>query len=155
MSRQFYMDEELFKSLFVDYENPQQKWNSVWYVLYDYSNIKSDQVDHILTTLEDLSETIKKIDVYHYVEHFGQTLKDFQVKQHKLENILFLLEVPILILLLIFIYMVNNQMMLLERGDIAVLKSRGASNGHIILIYLIQGLIMASIGLLLVFLWAY
>jgi putative ABC transport system permease protein len=149
MSRQFYMDEELFKSLFVDYENPQQKWNSVWYVLYDYSNIKSDQVDHILTTLEDLSETIKKIDVYHYVEHFGQTLKDFQVKQHKLENILFLLEVPILILLLIFIYMVNNQMMLLERGDIAVLKSRGASNGHIILIYLIQGLIMASIGLLL------
>ncbi len=149
MSRQFYMDEGLFKSMFVDYEEPQYKWSSIWHVLYDYDNIKSDQVSHVLAELEDLGETINKIDVYYYIEHFGETLEEFQVKQHKLENILFLLEVPILILLVIFIYMVNNQMMLLERGDIAVLKSRGASNGHVILIYLIQGLIMAFIGLLL------
>jgi len=45
--------------------------------------------------------------------------------------------------------MVNNQMMLLERGDIAVLKSRGASNLHIILIYLLQGVIILLISLLL------
>ena len=149
MNKQFYMDEGLFKSLFVDYEKPQYKWSSIWSVLYDYDNIKAEQVEHIINELDGLEEKIKKIDVYYYVEYFGETLKEFQVKQHKLENILFLLEVPIIILLIIFIYMVNNQMMLLERGDIAVLKSRGASNGHIIMIYLIQGLIMSFIGLLL------
>lgn len=149
MIKQFYMDEGLFKSLFVDYEKPQFKWSSIWHILYDYDNIKSDQVSHILTELDELEEKIKKIDVYYYIEYFGETLKEFQVKQHKLENILFLLEVPIIVLLVIFIYMVNNQMMLLERGDIAVLKSRGASNTHVIFIYLIQGLIMAFIGLLL------
>lgn len=149
MSRQFYMNEELFKELFVDYEKPQYKWNSIWNILYSYDNIKSEQVGHIIGELDELKETIKGIDVYYYKEYFGDTLKEFQIKQVKLENILFLLEVPILILLLIFIYMVNNQMMLLERGDIAVLKSRGASNGHVILIYLMQGLIVAFIGLLL------
>lgn len=149
MNRQFYMDEALFKSLFVDYEEPQYKWSSIWNVLYDYDNIKSEQVDHIITELDALKETINKIDVYYYTEYFGETLEKFQVKQYKLENILFLLEVPIIILLIIFIYMVNNQMMLLERGDIAVLKSRGASNGHVISIYLMQGLIMSFIGLLL------
>lgn len=149
MNRQFYMDENLFKSLFVDYENPQYKWNSKWNVLYNLDNIKAEQVEHILLTLDELEDTINNIDCYYYKEYFGDTLKEFQIKQVKLENILFLLEIPILILLLIFIYMVNNQMMLLERGDIAVLKSRGASNAHIIMIYLIQGLIIAFIGLLL------
>jgi putative ABC transport system permease protein len=149
MSQQFFMDEQLFRSLFINYEDPQYKWGSRWNVLLDYSDIKSVQVDPILTTLDNLNATIKKIDCYYYKEYFSTILKEFQVKQIKLENILFLLEIPIFILLVIFIYMVNNQMMLLERGDIAVLKSRGASNAHIIRIYLLQGLIILFIALLL------
>lgn len=148
-SQQFFMDEKLFRSLFINYDNPQYKWNSKWNVLIDYSEIKAVQVDHILKTLDNLDESIKKIDCYYYKEYFSTVLKDFQLKQVKLENILFLLEIPIFILLIIFIYMVNNQMMLSERGDIAVLKSRGASNSHIIRIYLLQGLIILFIGLLL------
>ncbi|HWT76810.1 MAG TPA: FtsX-like permease family protein [Mobilitalea sp.] len=147
LSQQFYMDENLFKSLFVNYDAPKYKWNCNWNVLLSYSNIKSEQVSNIRSTLENFSNKINKIDCYYYKEFFGDLLKDFQKKQAKLENILFLLEVPIFILLIIFIYMVNNQMMLLERGDIAVLKSRGASNAHVISIYLLQGLIFALIGL--------
>ncbi|HWT27067.1 MAG TPA: FtsX-like permease family protein [Mobilitalea sp.] len=148
-SRQFFMDENLFKSLFVDYNNPSYKWSSKWNVLLNYDNLKTGQVTYILKTLDGLNDRIKKIDCYSYKEYFSEILKDFQIKQTKLENILFLLEIPIFILLVIFIYMVNNQMMLLERGDIAILKSRGASNAHIIGIYLLQGLIIAFIGLLL------
>lgn len=149
MAKQFFMDENLFKSLFVNYEDPRYQWNSYWNVLLSYNNIKSEQVGHILDTLETFNNKIEKIDCYFYQEFFSELLKDFQKKQTKLENILFLLEVPIFILLIIFIYMVNNQMMLLERGDIAVLKSRGASNAHVISIYFFQGLIFALLGLAL------
>jgi putative ABC transport system permease protein len=146
--KQFYMDESLFRSLFVNYTEPQYKWNSIWNVLIGYDNIKSRQVANMLETMDSLDKTIEKIDCYYYKENFSDLLEEFQIKQTKLENILFLLEVPIFCLLLIYIYMVNNQMMLLERGDIAVLKSRGASNFSIVRIYLLQGLIMASIGIL-------
>lgn len=148
-SRQFFMDEGLFRKMFVDYEEPRYEWNSKWNVLIDYSDIKADNVDTILSEIEDFSTTIKKIDCYKYKEYFSTILQDFKIKQVKLENVLFLLEIPIFILLMIFIYMVNNQMMLLERGDIAVLKSRGASNLNIILIYLLQGVIILIIALLL------
>ncbi len=148
-NRQVFMDEALFRKMFIDYENPQYKWNSKWNVLIDYNNIKSEQVENILAVLDDFSLSIEKIDCYNYKEYFSSILKDFRIKQVKLENVLFLLEIPIFILLMIFIYMVNNQMMLLERGDIAVLKSRGASNLHIIFIYLLQGIIILFIALLL------
>ncbi len=148
-SREFFMDEGLFRSMFVDYENPQYKWSSVWNVLIDYDDIKSGQSDHITQTMEEFNAKVKGIDVYFYKEYFSSILTDFQVKQVKLQNILFLLEVPIFILLVIFIYMVNNQLMLLERNDIAILKSRGASNGHIMGIYLIQGVLIAIMGLAL------
>ena len=149
LTKQFYMDEKLFKTLFVNYDAPSYQWNSSWNVLLSYDNIKSEQVSNMQTTLEKFSSKIKKIDCYLYKENFGDLLKNFQIKQVKLENILFLLEVPIFILLIIFIYMVNNQMMLLERGDIAVLKSRGASNVHVVGIYFLQGFIYALFGLLL------
>ncbi|MGF7142119.1 putative ABC transport system permease protein [Anaerotaenia torta] len=147
--RQFYMDEALFKSMFVNYEKPEYAWNSSWYALLDYDSIKSGQVGHMLTTLDEVNSQIKKIDCYYYKEFYSELLRSFEKKQAKLVNILFLLEIPIFILLVIFIYMVNNQMMLLERGDIAVLKSRGASNLHIIRIYLLQGLFIAVTGILL------
>lgn len=148
-SKQFFMDEKLFRALFVNYEDPGYQWNSSYNVLIDYNGIKSRQVGNILNTLDTLNSKIKKIDCYLYKEYFGDLLKSFQIKQNKLENILFLLEVPIFILLIIFIYMVNNKMMLLERSDIAMLKSRGASNIRVISIYFLQGLIYAVLGFLL------
>ncbi|WP_033165020.1 ABC transporter permease [Clostridium sp. KNHs205] len=148
-SKQFFMDEDLFRELFVNYEAPQYKWNSIFYVLMDYSDIKSGQVGNMSSVLERFSEKVIAMDCYSYKEYFGELLKDFQVKEVRLNNILFLLEIPIFILLLVFIYMVNKQMMLNERGDIAMLKSRGASGGHIIRIYLYQGIIFSVLGLLL------
>lgn len=148
-NRQVFMDEALFRSMFIDYEDPQYKWNSKWNVLIDYNNIKSEQVENILNVLDDFSLSVEKIDTYNYKEYFSSILENFKIKQVKLENVLFLLEIPIFILLMIFIYMVNNQMMLLERGDIAVLKSRGASNLHIVIIYLLQGAIILLVALLL------
>lgn len=148
-NRQVFMDEALFRSMFIDYEDPQYKWNSKWNVLIDYNNIRSEQVENILNVLDDFSLSVEKIDTYNYKEYFSSILENFKIKQVKLENVLFLLEIPIFILLMIFIYMVNNQMMLLERGDIAVLKSRGASNLHIVIIYLLQGAIILSVALLL------
>lgn len=149
LSKQFFMNEELFKELFVDYEDPQYRWNSIFYTLLDYSNIKSEQVGNMITVLDAFNTKIESMNCYNYNENFGDLLKGFQSKQARLNQILFLLEIPIFILLLIFIYMVNNQMMFNERGDIAMLKSRGASNLHIIRIYLYQGLIFAAIGTIL------
>ena len=148
-SRHFFMDEDLFKELFVDYENPQYQWNSKWYTLVDYSNAKAEDAALMLETLDYFKTRVYEIDTYYQLEYFSEIIEGFILKQNKLTNVLFLLEVPIFILLIIFIFMVNNQMMQSERGDIAILKSRGASNLDIIKIYMLQGVFFSAIGLLL------
>ncbi len=148
-SQQFFMDEALFKTLFVDYDDPQYQWNSKWHVLIDYSDAKAENASLILEGLDHFKTRVREIDTYYHLEYFSEIMEEFVLKQSKLTNILFLLEVPIFILLMIFIFMVNNQMMQSERGDIAMLKSRGASNIDIIQIYLMQGVIFSFIGLLL------
>lgn len=147
-TQRFFMEEQLFRNLFVDYENPRYIWNSSWNLLFNKKQMKADKAEHVLQTLREFSNDVEAMNL-NIKEYFGEILSEFQGKQAKLENMVFLLEIPIFILLIIFIYMVNQQMMLLERGDIAVLKSRGAGNGQVVGIYFLQGLFFAGMGLLL------
>lgn len=146
-TQRFFMEEQLFKTLFVDYENPRYIWNSSWNLLFSNKQMKADKTGHVLQTLRDFNNDIGTMNL-NSKEYFGNILNEFQEKQEKLESIVFLLEIPIFILLIIFIYMVNQQMMLLERGDIAILKSRGAGNGQVIGIYFLQGSFFAGMGFL-------
>lgn len=55
----------------------------------------------------------------------------------------------IFVLLAAFIFMVSRQMLSLEEGEIAVLKSRGASKRQILFVYLLQSLLLALLSLVL------
>ena len=57
---------------------------------------------------------------------------------------LLILQIPVLSLLLAFIFMISRQMLDLEQNEIALLKSRGSSKGQILLIYFLQSLILSS-----------
>ena len=56
-----------------------------------------------------------------------------------------ILQIPVLALLLAFIFMISRQMLDLEQNEIALLKSRGSSRNQILLIYTLQSAIL-SIG---------
>lgn len=59
---------------------------------------------------------------------------------------LWALELPCLVLLLLFIKMIAEQLLKSEENDIVVLKSRGASNFQVILLYLEQAVLIAVAG---------
>lgn len=62
---------------------------------------------------------------------------------------LFALMVQIVGIVLYYLVMVSNMLVERQVGEIALLKSRGASTGQIMAVYTIEGLILCAIGLLL------
>ena len=62
-------------------------------------------------------------------------LKAFLLSQNKIVTTLLILQVPVLVLLCAFIFMISRQMLDLEQNEMARLKSRGSSKMQIISIY--------------------
>ncbi len=67
-------------------------------------------------------------------------LETFSGKQKRISATLFILQIPVLVLLGAFLLMISGQMYEMERNEISVLKSRGASGGQIMRLYLYQSI---------------
>lgn len=76
---------------------------------------------------------------------YAKTLNSFLGQQGQLNVLLWLLLVPILVMLALFLFMVSRQILEQEKNTIAVLKSRGASRAQVVGIYAAESGILCVI----------
>ena len=79
---------------------------------------------------------------------YKRQLQEYQTAAKKVTTTLLILQIPVLALLLAFIFMISRQMLDLEQNEIALLKSRGSSKRQIIIIYFLQSVILSAISAL-------
>lgn len=84
-----------------------------------------------------------------YNDNFFETLDTYHTEQENIRMMLWTLELPCIVLLLLFIYMVTNQIIISEEGEIAVLRSRGITRFQTIRLYLVQSLFLTILGICL------
>ena len=104
---------------YINYNNAEDIY---WYV-YQFQNIDS----HLSTT-------------------FRNTLVSYFETKKTISIILFTFEIPIIALLLLFIYMISGRILEMETGEIAMLKSRGVSRFKVIRLYLLQSGVISLAG---------
>lgn len=99
-------------------------------------------------------------DIKYYLEEFGSkdryfensctdTLIEYSFGQKEIEVIIRVVEIPMLALLLFFIYTVTGQILSLETAEIALLRSRGYYRKDIILLYGRQAAVLSVIGIVI------
>ncbi len=112
------------------------------YVLLDYAKI-----DH--TNASDLQYYLGEFQTAdsHFVQNFSQILSEYEEDAKTVRIMIWVLELPIIVLLLAFIYMVSGQILEMEDGEIAMLKSRGTSTRQVLGIYLGQSSILSAIAI--------
>lgn len=137
-----FLPEQLFQNLFVHYDSQTYSMRGNWYLLFDYKELKRENINHLLKVTEQCSSFAQQETAYGMSENYSQNLTTFLSEDHKTSTTLWVLQVPILILLAAFISMVSKQMLSLEQTEIAVLKSRGLSQKQIIGLYLGQSTIL-------------
>lgn len=119
-------------------------------LLLNYTQIDIDEV----STYREYLEQFQKAD-HVLTTNFLTTLKNVEEQEKSAGFILMVLELPCVILLLLFIYMVSSQILQSEEGEIAVLRSRGVTRMQIILLYLLQSVLLSVGGILLGILLGY
>lgn len=116
------------------------------YQLWDYETITPGQIKDILRTSRQLVEAEQRGSVIQDNVYEG-IIESYSAKAKKVEVSLMILQMPVLALLLAFIYMISAQMLAMEQNEISVMKSRGARRRQILQMYLIQNLFLGLVSL--------
>ena len=146
MKQECFMSEAVFRQTF-----PQNystvKLSARFDVLLDYTAIETDRVQYLLKASDAYAAHFEQLPGHDYENAFAGTLEEYAGLEGKVEVTLWVLQVPVLMLLAAFIFMVSRQALEMERNEIAVLKSRGASKRQIVLTYLLQSGVLTVLAI--------
>lgn len=148
----FQTTSEFQKELFVSKETMEElmplsgfdKISFAHHVMLDYTQITGQNADDIQYYTNEFLKSDKNMS-----ENFLELLETYQKDAQTVATLLWVLELPMLLLLLAFIYMVSGQILQMETGEIAMMKSRGVSRGEVIKLYIEQSGVLSVIGIIL------
>ena len=114
------------------------------FLMLDYRQINTENA----SLYDGYMEQFKDADKL-YNDNIRDTLERFFTQQKTVKLMLWALELPCLVLLILFIRMISAQILSLEENDILVLRSRGATKLQVFILYLQQSGIIAFAGCVL------
>lgn len=138
--------QEDFIAKLVDDTANRQSFGRAQYVMLDYQQLKGDQVYDLLELCDRYTERADVLYSHGFSAVFYDTLEAYLVSAGKLDVTLLVLQIPIFLLLIVFIFMVSGQMLAMEQNEISIIKSRGASRKQILAIYLLQSTLLAFVS---------
>lgn len=139
------ISENIFQEYFGDFSNSEYGVTGMWHLLFDYEQMDGGNCEDILGRVRSYKNFFSSNMAYSIDIPFEEILEKHIEDANRVESTLFVLQVPVLVLLAAFIFMVSRQIIEIEQNDISIIKSRGASRKQIMKTYLIQsGLISAG-----------
>ena len=110
------------------------------YMVLNHDRINSHNIDYLITCIN----SFKKNDAS-FGTSFDEVLKMYVEKRKSIGVMLWVLEIPVLVMLIAFIYMVSGQMADSMSAEIAMQRSRGFSKVQVVSLYTTMALLL-SIG---------
>ncbi len=120
-----------------------------WYYALDYSKLSIEQLKSFNDTIVEQKETMAKYSAIEWDFPAMYILQEYFDRAKQLKTTLWVLQVPILLMLAFYIFMVTQLIVENDKNEIAVLKSRGAAGRQVFLTYLIQSLLLSGASMVL------
>ncbi len=143
-----FMDEELFENMFIKVEEPANTYTISEVIQLDYTAVKTNDVERLLSVSENYLHIAENVRM-DFTANYFDILTTHIDETNRLNVTVLVLQLPICVLLAVFIFMVSRQMIENELTEIAVFKSRGASKRQILSIYLMQSVLISFAGLVI------
>lgn len=142
-----FMPEENYRTGFLAHDY----WGTyvaVWFMSADGSGIRSSLVsatqDRIAASSNEIKDLLPgtKLDVSP-----GGVFGEHQDRVRRLTLVLTVFSLPILGLIAYFVMLIAGQVVQRQTTEIAVMRSRGASRGQVLVIYLLEGVLLGALSL--------
>jgi len=141
------VNEETYKGIISDRVGDELR-NATWMIIANGSSLHANDVpalkEHIQTIESRVNTLLPKTAL---IASPLEALARYQANAPKLTYLLFAFSVPILSLILAFIGLVAGLFVNQQRGEMAILRSRGASIMQVVGMSLLQGIILGAIAL--------
>lgn len=118
---------------------PYANYTFSFYRLYDYEHVRAEAVS-------DMVKWCEANEMEGLSHLFLAVLSNYGKNADKVKSTMKILQLPIMLLLALFIYMVASKMLSMEQNEISVLKSRGLSSLQIFSIYLVQSFVISLVA---------
>jgi len=118
---------------------------------FDYQQITSEHFPALLSLSNKMKSQIATVKKATLLFNFpiSTILKSYDTKGKQMTTMLWSLNVPVLIMLAIYLYMISRLIIERQLNEIAVFTSRGASRFQILGIYFIEIAILGALALLI------
>ncbi len=120
---------------------------ATWFIAYDYQMAKIDNLPAVTQALEENITWLRSYYAGPVSAPSLDLMKKYNNREQTLRTMLSVMQVPILVMLAFYLFMVTQLILDSEKGEIAVLKSRGASRLQILAIYLVESLLVAGVAM--------
>jgi putative ABC transport system permease protein len=148
-SNSVFVDFELFSENFLK-EGLGLLSNASWHYALNYHKIRVSDLDRILNIYDSQKKWFQKYGVIASMEMSSNNiLKEYGKRAGQLRITLLVLVVPVLIILVFYIFMISRLVIKHDENEIALIKSRGASNTQIFMIYLVEALVISGVSIIL------
>lgn len=120
-----------------------------WYFVLDYSKMELSNVNDFIETDEMIKAKVRtKIDQFQSeftVPALG-TISEYFERAKQLNKLMWSLNVPVLIMLGFYMFMVSNLIVDRQKNEIAVLRSRGAARWQIVMSFAVEGILLCVLA---------
>jgi len=145
MTDKIFIPDEVFGDLYGEW-NPKAVLRCNWYLMLDTSKINAENVGTLKSETETFIRQFTDEGLEVRNPAYLDLLSDLHTKVNKVSVTLMILQVPVLVLLCAFLFMISSQMLSLEQNEISMFKSRGAGSFQIFLLYLLQSLFITIVS---------
>ena len=140
------IDFEVFEKRFIRDYAPNLTYVH-WFAAVEYQQIKVEDLPRILQVNERYTRVTHEYRI-DYNFPIISIFEDYNKRANTLNLMLLFLQTPVLLRLVFFIYMVSQLVVMNERDEIAVLKSRGAGTSQVFNVYLTESAILGAVALI-------
>ncbi len=144
-----FISDTAFKNIFMTGDGMIMSVDAEYYSIFDYRTIKTSELNDFIAADNIIREDSKNNGLYQYEFPYEESISTYRGGSTKVVISMWIFQIPVLILLCVFIFMVSNQIISVEQSEIAMLKSRGVSRKQMILSYLLQGTIISLAGIVI------
>ncbi len=120
-----------------------------WCFQIDYTDIPIDSINNFLNVIKEHALWLQSYPGLTSKFLAQSIMENYFSREQELRTTLWVLQVPILMMLAFYIFMVAQMIVQNDDNEIAVLKSRGASKGQIFLNYLLQSSLLSGVSVIL------
>lgn len=140
----FLIDESMMRKHFIE-RDPTLVYSARWNYAFDYHALTINNLGRVVGGHNKITKDLNGIFNNISIDAPGIfVITTYFEKEARLKNMLWVLNVPVIIMLFLYLFMVSRLIIERERNEIALLSSRGANRYQIVTGYLVEGLVLGG-----------